>query len=85
VNFSIFTNLLPDIIQTVQVEFSGATGDQKQAQAIELLNKFMTGAGAPSWAVQGITALAKFLIPLIVERFKKDPAVVAFPLTSTTT
>jgi hypothetical protein len=84
-NFSILTTLLPDIVTLVQVELSaGASGADKQAQAISLLQKFMTAAGWPSWAQLGVTALANFAIPLIVARFNNDTTNTTFVKSATT-
>lgn len=72
--WGILSSLLPDIITTVEIAFSGAPGEEKQAQALSLFKKALSASPAPVWLQQVLLAIATSLIPVFVTKFNADPA-----------
>ena len=72
-NVKFFTDLLPDLIHTIESLMGTGNGEAKMTAVLSLVEQAMNNAKVNSMIVQITLALAKLLIPMFVKKFNLDP------------
>lgn len=72
-NIKFFTDLLPDLIHTIENLMGAGNGEAKMTAVLNLVETAMKNAQVNSMIIQITLALAKLLIPMMVKKFNLDP------------